>query len=531
MPPVTGLQYYNQSMLTLEEHWDDFIMERALSQPSIWQDRVPRGSYKLFNGLNPKMNVYRGSMPKQAGLSNWTEVGVSRKATEGDEGFDACAVKTPQRYSYAWETLTYKGYEDSFQSDPVCLEDMKWVDYAKEQLAMIVRSGVDFGISIYENFAREVYVWQAVLAGRTAVFCEGALQFEDSSAVRFTYDPFLTTADVDAAQVPYVTFSSTLEVSALNWTFLDYLRVSLAERAGAAALSKDSGMPIFGLMIDLMDFERMVRADAALLEDFRWAKSANIISGYDFGLKTYRGLALMHDARQMRFRFKTINASDKVVATRVLPLRAGRTVTIGQVPEPNPDYYRAELGLGVIFMNDVVINLFVPQIDDLGGGMKFGPAPGYTGDWRWINIPDPVTNIYGNTGYFLGRFQIFPKPLLYSSECTVFLYRRCPQSWKTVCGVQELDSTYSGTSAVALAADAVAGDFDLTNRFVTVTTVKTLDVGLNQAVTMTHNGGATPMRVVDSALAPTYTLAWDSGASNAPTVYSQFVAASTVTIL
>jgi hypothetical protein len=530
MPPVTGLQYYNDQMLVLQEHYDDFIMERQLSNPNIWGDRIPRGSYKLFQGMEPKMNVYRGSLPKQAGLSDWTQVGVSRKPALGDTGFDNCAVPTPQRYTYAWETLTYRGYQDSFQSDPVCLEDLKWVDYAREQLSMIVRSGVDFGVSIYENFSREVYVWQAAMAGRTAVFCEGALQFEDSAAVRFSYDPFLTTTDIDSATVPYITFPAGLEVSTLNWTFLDYLRNSLSQRASAAAIAKDSGMSVFGLMLDLMDFERMVRSDVALLEDFRWARTSNLIQGYDFGLKTYRGFALMQDDRQMRFRFKTITGGN-VVATRVMPLRAGRAVTIGNVPEPNPDYYRAELGLGVIFMNDVVVNLFVPQINDLGSGMVFGPAPGHTGEWKWINIPDPATNMLGNTGFFYGRFQIFPKPLLYSSECTVFVYRRCPQSWKTVCGIQSLDTTYSGTAAVALAAAAADGDVDTTNSIVTVTLSKTLDVGFGDWVTVVHGGGTRTMKVVDSTLAPTYTLEWSLGTGTAPTAYTEFTTASTVTIV
>lgn len=543
MPPVQGLQYYNDRMLTMAEHYDDFILQRALKNPSIWQDRIPRGSYQLFSGFDKKYNVYRGSMPVQAGLNGWTKVGVSRKPSQGDPGFDNCAVPTPRRYSYAWETITYDGYQDSFQSDPVCLEDLKWVDYAKEQLSMIIRSGVDFGVSIYETFAREVYVWQAALAGRTAVFCDGALEFEDSESLRFDYDPFLVTTDADGNSVPYVKFPATLNVSSLNWTLLDYLSVSLGERAAEAAIARDSGRPIFGLMIDIFDFERFVLSDSELRKDFREAKPQQVITGYDFGMRIFRGLALMHDPRQMRFRFLRIGGgtnttddeSGMVIATRVLPLREGRAVTIGNVPEPNPEYYRAELGIGVIFMNDVVINLFVPSIDNLGSGMVFGPAPGFTGDWKWINIPSPETNMLGNTGFFYGRFQIFPKPLMYSSECTVFLYRRCPQAWSTVCGVQNLDTTYSGDSAVsvavALASTAVAdGDLSTTNRFVRLTLAQKLDVGVNDAVTVTHGGGATPMKVADSSLAPTYTFAWASGAANAPTVYSNFTTSTTVAI-
>jgi len=536
--PVTGLQYYNDKMLVMAEHYDDFILQRTSSNPSIWQDRVPRGSYELFSGYDKKYNVYRGSLPVQGGLNGWRQVGISRKPTEGDAGFDNCAPMTPRRYSYAWETLTYDGYQDSFQSDPVCLEDLKWVDSAKEQLSMVIRSGVDFGVSMYETFAREVYVWQAALAGRTAVFCDGALEFEDSETYRFSYDPFLTTTDIDGNTRGYIKFSSNLNVSTLNWTFLDYLSISLGERAAEAAIARDSGRPIFGLMIDIFDFERFILTDSELRRTFDEAIPKEVIKGYDFGMRMFRGLALMHDKRQMRFRFlkigggsnETDDESGQVIATRVNPLRSGRAVTIGNVPEYNPVYYRAELAVGVIFMNEVVINLFVPSIDDLGSGMRFGPAPGFTGDWSWINIQDPETNMLGNTGFFYGRFQIFPKPLMYSSECTAFVYRRCPQAWSTVCGIQDLDSTYSGTSTVLVAADAVAGDFVLATRVVTVLLAQKLDVGPTDSVTVTHGGGATPMQVMDTSLAPKYTFAWASGAANAPTVYTNFTTTTTVAI-
>jgi hypothetical protein len=523
MPVLQGLQYYNDRMLTLAEHWDEFIMDRTMKNPNIWHDRIPRGAYQLFSGLSQKSNIYRGGLPVQAGLNTWRKIGLSRKPAAGDQGYDNCAPGTPHTYSYAWETIQYEGYTDEWQSEPVCLEDLKFVDYAREQLALVVRSGVDYGISILENWNREMYSYFAQTAGRCVVLAEGALQFEDVAKYRFTYDPFATTTDVDGETVPYVSLDKTLKISTLNWSLLDYLRVTMSDRAGEAAIARDSGMAVFGLMIDMMDFERFVLDDPKLREDFRSIPSNKLISGYDFGMKTYRGFALIHDPRQMRFRFKTLDGANAIY-TRVLPLRAGRAVTIGNVPEPNPEYYRAELATGVLFMNDVFQNLFVPSITNLGSGMSFGPAPGLTGEWKWINIPDPASNMLGNTGFFYGRFQVYPKPLLFSSETTVFLYRRCPHAVATECSIQ----TSQSTSAVTLAADAVAGDFDLTNRRVTVTLDAKIDAGIGDAVTVTHNGGATPMVVAGDALAPTYTVAWAAAAANAPTVYSQFVEASTV---
>ena len=525
--PMYGLEYYNQKMLTMNEHWDDFILDRVMKHPNIWHDRIPRGSYKLFGGLSQKSNIFRGIVPVQAGLSTWKKVGVSRKPTQASPiGQDTCSLGTPQTYSYAWETVMTEGYSDDFQSEPVCLNDLKYVDYAKEQLSMIVRSGVEFGVSMLENWNRETYVYQAVRAGRTMILCEGALQFEDNSTYRFSYDPFAVDSDGDS----YITFSvSTSKISTLNWTFLDYLRTTLADRAGQAAMSSEGGMPVFGIMLDLLDFERYVLEDDARREDFRYAKAQGLIEGYGMGFRVYRGFALIHDARQMRYKVHTVSASGVVTAKRVKPIRAGRAVTIGNVPEPNPEYYRAELGIGIVWMNDVFTNLFDTPLANLGSGMTFGPMPGFNGEWQWINIRENNYNQLGETGYFYGRYRIWPKPGLFSTECTVFLYRRCPHAIVTGCEIQTRADVADG--AVMLSATPVAGDFDGDNTKVTLTLASKIDVAIGQAVTIKKDNAATfTAYVLEDSDAPTYVFGWKLGDTAVPTAVTEINDPTIVTV-
>lgn len=531
MAIAKGLAHYNDKFLVLAEHYDDFVIDAALKNPNIWHDRILRGGYKPFSGLEQKTNIYRGGLPVQAGLSTWNKISQSRKPN-GDPGFDNCAPGTPQRYSYAWETITYEGYQDEWQSDPLCVADLTFVDYAKEQLALVIKTGVDYGISMLENWNREMYVYQALLSQRAMVMSSGALAFEDEAKYRFEYDPFVNTTDVDGALVPYLTFDPNLEISTLNWDFLDYLSTTLAARQTGAALTNISGLPVFGLMLDMMDFERMIKSDPELRDDWRNAQAQKLIEGYNMGMKQYRGYALIHDMRQMRFRVKGIDASTgKVIATRVTPLRGGRAVTFGQVPEPNPDYYRAEIGLGIIFMNDVLMNLFVPSIDSLGSGTHFGPAPGLTGQWQWINNKGYDSNVLGEEGYFYGRFRLFPKPLLASSDATVFIYRRCPQAPRTLCNVELRTDVASG--AVAPVADAAEADFDATNRRITLTLAKLLPAGVGSTVTIKKADDSNKTfqaKVLNDADAPKYTFGWASGATNAPAAHTSFTAAgSTVT--
>jgi len=532
MPPVQDLVHYQDQVITAAEHFDDFIIDRAIKHPSIWQVLIPRAQYQLFNGIEPKTNIYRGSLPPVSGLNSWKSIGVSRKPADGDAGFDNCAIDTPHRYTHAIETKLYTGYKDSWQSDPFCLDDMKYVDSAQEQLGMILRSGVDFGMAMMENFSREVYVKQAADSGRTVVLTEGMLKFEDDASYRFTYDPFAVTTDSAGDEVSYIEIPIGAELSGLTWDMLDYLIRALSDRASDAALSMEAGRPIFGLMLDVADFEDYIKSDADLRNDMRYAYPIEVISGYDLGLKVYRGVSIIDDRRQARYKFKTIDAdSGNIIATRVEAMRAGSALTVGFMPEPNPEYFRAEIGMGVFFMHDVVLNKFVPSLSTLGSETRFGPAPGLTGNWMWINNPDMSDNMKGNKGFFLGEFEIYPKPLPHSKDCTVFIYKRCKQALSVECGYTLAPSTETGSTPVGLASDPVATDFILASRHVTLELASKVALGFGEAVTVTKDDATeVAMVCVDSELAPVYTFAWASEAANAPAVFDEFTAAGVSTV-
>lgn len=527
MPPNDSLAFYNAKFMELTEHYDEFIMARTMKHPNIWHDRIGRSAYPLYSGRTQKTNIYRGGLPVQGGLSGWQPMSPSVKPAAGVTPFDNCAPGTPRQYTYAWETIEYSGYRDSWQSEPLCVNDLKFVDRAKEQIALVLRTGVEFGVSMLENWNREMYVFQAMQAGRGMVMAEGALEFEDNAVYRFEYDPFAETTDAEGASVPYITFDADLKISTLNWDYLDYLRTTMADRCGEAAIGNEGGMPIFGLMIDTIDFERMIKSDPELREDWRNAKPVQLLDGYNMGMKVYRGFALMHDARQMRFRVKNIDANGKMVCTRVLPQKLGREATFGNVPVPNPAYYRAEIGVGVIFMNEVLQNQFVPSVDSLGSGTSFGPAPGLTGLWKWINIPDPQTNMLGEHGFFYGRFEIYPKPLLFSFDATVFIYKRCAQALATKCAVETRDDVATG--AVAPKADAVAADFSGADRRITLTLASLLDASVGDTVTIkkASDSQSFSATLISDALAPKYVFTWAADADNAPTAITDFTAAGT----
>lgn len=500
-------------LLTMAEHFDEFITSHELSNPSVWRDRLPKGVFPLYQGMNQKTNIFRGTLGPQAGLSDWKPVGVSEK---GVPGKDACSYN-PQTYTWAMDTVTFSGLNTSWRSPVFCVNDLKYIDYAKQQLALIIQAGSRVTDDVKEVFNREQYLKTASDAGKAVVFTEGALDFVDNSTCRFTYDPYTLDSDGDT----YVEFDASLlgKMSGLNWTFLDFIRNYMQDQCADAALSSSGGRPIFGLMLDVNDFEKMVYADADLRQDMRWAMPQQLISGYDMGFKQYRGFALIHDMRQPRFELSTITAGGLAHCKRVLPRRAIRPGTIGLIPEANPAYHRAQIGLGVIFMNEVVQILVPPTVDNLGSGMTFGPAPDFNGQWTWINEYDKVENPLREVGYFFARFEYYVKPLIHSQYATIFLYRRCTTAIQSTC-YQESKGTTDNTD-VLLAAAPVAADFDATNRTVTLHLQTRLGAGLGAAVSITKDNAAAFAAVIaDDSLAPIYTFAWANGATNAPTAYT-----------
>lgn len=524
-----ALADFNSSFVSLAEHWDVFLTERIDAQPLFWHDRIPREAYSLYTGLNHKRNVYRGGLMEQAGLSDWRDIAVSSNPSHNN-----CLPPDPKTYNYAFEQMTWVGKEVAWASLPLCAEDLKFQDYATEQVALIIQTGVDFGLSIQEVWNREQYTTMAVAAKRACIMTDGVSMFAGSLDKQFSYDPADYVSYTDSTgtvypKTPYITYASGIEVGTLNYEFLDFLREELSRRAAGAALSRVANMPVFGFVGDVRDWERMVLADPELRADWRMANPSALIDSYNMAFRNLRGWMVVHDPSQMRFKIlRDAGKGGAVTAVRILPMHNGRAGTIGRIPEPNPEYYNAELAIGVVFMNDILVNQFVPSITTVGSGTYFGPVDGLNGQWTWLNIPDKTTNPLGTIGNFYGRIQVFPKPGLYAVEATAVLYRRCPQIRQTGCMIDNAAGTEKGSTPVALAKAVVAGDNDTANNTVWVTLAKPVAVGPGSAVTLTGNGVAgVVMLVADTAGAPKYKLAYQGADPD----ISKYDTAATVTVV
>jgi len=499
---------FEQRLIAMSEHFDTFLEKYDREHPQVFRDRIAREQYPLFSGLAQKSNIWHPGLGPQAGIDDWQTIQLSQTGNGGDGGYNACVIN-PQTYGFSIESKEYTGKSNEWRSPVVCVKDSMYTDDAKQQVGYIFSMGTMITSQAWEVFSREMYLMFAKESNNLYVLSEGN-PLEGNA--RFTYDPFetytRTTSFGATEKFTVLKLAAGIEVSTLNMSYLDHYQMWLAGECPGAALSNTGGFPTFGLMLHLHDFEKMFRDDPQHREDMRYSNPEKLFANYDQTFRVFRGWGVIHDNRQMRFKYWKLGDDGKLWFRRVLPMREGRTITIGRLPEFNPEYLEAEIALAVIFLNDVYRIRIPPKVDSLGAGTSFGPAPGFNGEWQWINYPSD-SNPLREIGYFYMRMAAFPKPLRYSTRAMAIAYRRCPATWPTVCSP---GSATVGTGDIAIAADVDAEtDLDATNDTLTVRLASRLGGSIGDAVVVTQTGAAVTEvqgTLVGDANAPVYVIAF-----------------------
>lgn len=448
---------FNHLILNLPPVFERLIQEEVIAHPTWWHDRIPRGAFQLFNGTTLETTIFRGGLYKTAGLSEWQDINPVPSATN-----NPCGSGSYETVQYGWERLVSSGMKRYWGSDPICLEALKFSPKVQQQLAMILAVGAKEGIQIQEVWNRDMFVYQSVQFDRSFIM---TTQFNGpTDSPRYFYDPFATSTDADVAGRPFIVIDASADIEPLNFDVLDQVRQSLKIRCPGAAVSRASGDPVFGLAVSYDDIERYIRGNEEERRYWIEADPAALIRHYGFAPSTFRRWAITNDGNQLRFKLLKYIASYSSteaakygnvgynsgksganslmnkpvwIAVYVPPLvKSDVRVGIGGslIPEDNPEYYKAELAIAPIFMNQVFTNLFVPSVNSLGSGTHFGPVTGLNGNWGWSNIKDS-TNPEGNVGKFFGKFEIVPRYENCVVHATSFLYRRCTAPLPSMCPV------------------------------------------------------------------------------------------------
>ena len=499
----------NQAFIDATEFLDQVILDRSQRQRRLYIDMIPRGVYPLGEGLVRTAHRFWGAIGDQAALTTWRNIQTSRPASGQDPGYDSCRYESDM-IDYAFETVQYTGYETTRRTRDVCLNDIKWRWQFQQQLRLIFGGLADVTLSIWENFGREMYLKYCADEGSIYILAQGS---PDSLPLSTTYDPF--TSDE-------ITIQRDIDISALDWSFMEWWHQYLALQAPMAAVGNEDGMPLYGLVVHPWDFDQMIREDDDLREDFRFAKPNVLIENYGT-TKAWRGFSIINDMLAPRFKVKTV-AANTVTLERVLPYQEEAT-TVGNKTVVDPDYVNAEYAMGVIFLKNVYETLIPPSGPAApGGGTSFGVQPSLNGEFRWLNILDRCENPLGEKGYYFARFQGFSRPMEHSKDAIAFLYKRCPQTRPRLCEPCA-ETAGAGVPVTITAATEIIGEGEAANAVtqVEVTLAECLPCEALSELSIDYGGGAVEdvrCVMVDDSAAPTYVIAF--------TTAGDWVAAGTI---
>lgn len=499
---------YNQMFMTLAQAFDPFMQKQESEMPHWWLNRIPRGAFQLENGTINETRIYRGGLSVYAGLSDWED--LAPDPTERD----ACAPLPFKTYDYAWESLAWSGKRTAWGSDPICIDVLRFIPKAAEQIGWILDTGVKFGTAIQNIWNRDKYIETTVHAGRSFVMTS---EYSGASSRRYIYEPFCrfnvdtsdanynaTThaddagnvfdpaypsggtalvADVRYVSKPFIVIDAEGDIEPLNFDRLELERNQLKRRYPDAAVGRIGSELMFALCVSQEDVEKYIRGNEEERKYWVEANPQALIQHYGFAPTTFRRWAITDDQDQLRFNLKRVIASydateakkygyvgykelkdKRVYVAEYVPPEVGvRTGINGSVvPGPNPDYDTAELAIAVVFMNKVFTNLFVPQYNaNIGHGTYFGPKAGINGKWQWYNIQTP-DNPDQRIGNFKGTFEIVPKPDVHVYDSLSFLYRRCAEPLPSICPAENVKvnptASATGSTVSSLSANPVVGD-------------------------------------------------------------------------
>ena len=519
---------YNQMFMTLAQAFDPFMQKMESEMPHWWLNRIPRGAFQLENGTVNETRIYRGGLSVYAGLSDWED--LAPDPTERD----ACAPLPFKTYDYAWESLAWSGKRTAWGSDPICIDVLRFIPKAAEQLGWILDTGVKFGTAIQNIWNRDKYIETTVHAGRSFVMTS---EYSGASSRRYIYEPFCrfntatasgtgydatvplggTALVADKAYVdkPFIVIDAEGDIEPVNFDRLELERNQLKRRYPDAAVGRIGSELMFALCISQEDVEKYIRGNEEERKYWIEANPQALIQHYGFAPTTFRRWVITDDQDQLRFKLKRLISSysdteaahygyvgykelkdKKVYIAEYVPPEVGvrNGINGSVVPGPNPEYDTAELAIAVVFMNKVFTNLFVPNYNaNIGHGTYFGPKTGINGKWQWYNIQTPE-NPDQRIGNFKGVFEIVPKPDVHVFDSLSFLYRRCTQPLPSVCPAEnvKINPTASAVSSTvaSLSADPVAGSA------VTVYLTEGLIAALGSQVTLSAGNETTSPKVV-----------------------------------
>jgi hypothetical protein len=322
-----------------------------------------------------------------------------------------------RQYSLEWASV---------ESPDIALEDLRFAVKRREQLSNIMDVLSESTSLIWQERYRDQYTRNVttegnlVLPGTSAsgIVAQGATV--NAGAVYYAVLSGVYTSGVSGA---FTTTTNTLPQSQLTQGILKRLYMKLVrDGAGRNAMGRENGAPVFMLITSAETSESIIRLNADIRQDYRYAKPNELLTPLGIE-RSYGGFYHAIDPYPPRFVVGTVTSTNDSII-RVYPFKRS-TTTKGYAYDVNPRYETADYELSYIFHQDVFRSV-VPAPINTANKMSFNPQ-NYRGEFKWVNILDRQTNPDGNVGYFRGVLANGARPI-FPQYGYAILHKRSPIS-------------------------------------------------------------------------------------------------------
>lgn len=366
------------------------ILQRTFPR-SLWLNITRRGVHP--GGLSETLNVLtvERTAPYTA-TPEWTAVSVN----DGAEG-GACLPPVTKIETGSTQR-SFQLYRRALEGPDFCAEEFRTVFALTERLNRLTDSFSNHVGIEWEMRDRNEYFRLA----KTKVIVDGCPPTQDTDMLA-TWDAVAT------AQ------SATCPTSQLTQGILDRYRYRLIRDGATPVAHSSTGAPVLGLISSAETLDGLIRNNADVREDFRWAKPMELLAAMGIS-REYRGFIHMEDLYPNRYE---CNAGTYTkVATFVQ-----QAATIGQKAEINTSWETATNEESYIHSRSVFEQLVPQPIVTPGNKFRFNPI-NYLGQMQVQNIRDRKCNPDGNILYHRMIMAASSKPE-YPEHGVAFIHLRC----------------------------------------------------------------------------------------------------------
>jgi hypothetical protein len=331
---------------------------------SPWLKLCKKATWPDEMGTQISVMTYQRALPANA--LTWNNVNFT----------EANCVPSAQIVNFGQELRNYNLQRTALESPKICVDDLRFTMKRKEQLSHIFRI-------LQENTS---YAW---------------IDRNRDEFARLAEHKVVATA---AMPEDKAAFPLTLPTSRLTQGILDRIYMKLIrDGAGNNPFGRENGRPQFAIITSSEQSNSVILDNEKVREDYRYSTKVSELLAPLGVERAYKGFYHLIDDFAPRWNF-TNGAWVRV------PHYASNAATKGNKWDINPAYEAALYEDTYVFHTDVMECLIPAPITSPGGNTKFDPVS-YMGDFKWLNIPDAVTNPDGTIGYFRAVLSSGSKPV------------------------------------------------------------------------------------------------------------------------